>query len=116
MAPKDLRKTFSWYKWHFSSWTVECCSCRAVEQPTLVVPGLQGPGTVRVTEPRLEREAVEASSAKGVHSRDKPRLTPDPKSHFEGMRKTNSNTEKWVHLNALCNIRPINFRKLQLLL
>jgi len=29
VAPKDLRKTFSWCKWHFSSCTVECCSCRA---------------------------------------------------------------------------------------
>lgn len=49
VAPKDLRKTFSWYKWHFSSWTVECCSCRAAEQPTLVVSGPRGPGTVCIT-------------------------------------------------------------------
>lgn len=75
VAPKDLRKTFSWYKWHFSSWTVECCSCRAAEQPTLVVPGLRGPGTVHLIEPRLETEAVGASSAKGIQSRGKPRLT-----------------------------------------
>lgn len=112
LCKKRALKALSWYKWHFFRRRVECCSCRAAEQPTLVVPGPRGPSTVHITVPRLEQEEVLTSSARGIQCWDKPRLTP----LGWNARKYSQQAKKWMHLNALCNIRLINTRKLQVLL
>lgn len=78
---------------------MECCSCRAADQPTLVCLDCGDPA--QCWHPQPGESSVETNPGS---------------PHSDGMPENTPNKEKWRHLNALCNIRPITTRKLQVVL